>query len=753
MSSSFFQDKLKEFLVEQPDIDGDASTAEGLQPFDLDSNVELLEEQSSGDMEAVDKAVSKVADSRKWSFHKDLLLSYLTQQGDTMTLEGRVLVGIVARQILVRSKAEDPPNKAVAQELFVKLKGDSDKSNSIALYVTSKWPQQFFEEIQAKISSQPNKDLRIHVLKVGFGFVENSFVIDTAKKVDLLKSRNLPWADFSQKVFQWAYENIAKGTSAILQAAESTKLHLEKIGAAFSSGDSAVSSRKSSNTSNEKEEHVLKDEEELKRIEAEKSKERREAMRSKMRRGSNSAANRAPSPVTAVANALHVPAAAVPRPSRPTAASDTTSGISYLSAGSAGQGFSAASYPPQSYSTQTSATTSTTGISFPSSTGVQQGYNSTTSYPNTSTSSPTVPYDYSGADQSRWGRQDQNQEPQNQGYDIASRPQVYVDPSWPAAVPKIDTVKPGLDELRAQRPSLRDDEARQFASNLPPANYSRRPSRDNNAAGLFVADVGNDHIVQPNTARPGHDERVSMRPSLNHDSTYASQEYRAAGPQHYGTSSGYNEHGDFIDSGRTPVAPSAFPNGSQASSYPPRDNGNKRSRGGGNGYERNTRQRSESPSFGGGRGIGRGMDMTKPAWMTEAGGQASSGPVGGYNTLGSSSGAAFADADAMDGGGRGRGRHQTAPAWMTRDHQDSNSGGVNGPPPTHQHSTPVPSGGGGRGRHQTQPAWMTQQQGGGGPTGRPGDSIGSMGEGAGRGRGRGLTLPAWVTQQQQQQQP
>lgn len=144
--------------------------------------------------------------------------------------------------------------------------------------------------------------------------------------------------------------------------------------------------------------------------------------------------------------------------------------------------------------------------------------------------------------------------------------------------------------------------------------------------------------------------------------------------------------------------------------------------------------------------------MTKPAWMTEAGGQTSTGPVGGYNTPGSSSGgAAFADAGSMDGGGRGRGRHQTAPAWMTRDQQDSNSGGVNGPPPTHQHSAPVPSGGGGRGRHQTQPAWMTQQQGGGGPTGRPGDSIGSIGEGAGRGRGRGLTLPAWVTQQQQQQ--
>jgi hypothetical protein len=719
---------LKEFLVEQPDVDGEESTSEGLQPFDVEANVKLLEALGDcNDPEEVDKVVSKVADRRKWSFHKDLLLDYLTDDGDTMTLEGRLLVGIVARQILLRSKAENPPNKSVAQELFVKLKGDSDKSNSIALYVTAKWPKQFFQEIQADLPSQPDNDLRIQILKVGFGFVENSFVIDTAKKVDLLKSRNLPWADFSQKVYQWASENSHKGFNRIMEAAEKTKNHLQNIGAAFSATDPSQSTN--TGNKNNKEEHVLKDEEELKRIEAKKSEERRAAMRSQMRRGSNSAVATTPATVFSKSTFEEYPGKSA------AATATATPGISYQSSSTASRDHDTPSYPGGS-----TAYTATAPV-----VGVQ---------------------DHKATSQPRWGdnrRQDQNQDPQSQTagmrppiHDASSR-QFGLDRQQDAAqqpffhdnnarnfVPKNTYPKRGYEELRAQRPSLQDD-----------------------GGAMFVANIGQGTMAQSQLAR--REERVAHRPPLNDgdgrtayygvDNTYADQPFdnTLADSQQQGAVSGYGSQYEQTAYGRPPIPPSTHANPPQSTSYFRQDDSIKRPRGGDT-YQRNTRQRSESPSFGGGRGRGRGMDMTKPAWMTESTGPNGAGPTGALSNdfvgpSSNSNGPAFSETGAFGGEGRGRGRHQTAPAWMTRDQPDPSIG--SGPPPLGNSQLPPPPSGGGRGVHQTQPAWMTQQQQQqqhqDGPTGRPEDALGSAGGGAGRGRGRGLTLPAWVTQQQQQQ--
>ena len=148
-------------------------------------------------------------------------------------------------------------------------------------------------------------------------------------------------------------------------------------------------------------------------------------------------------------------------------------------------------------------------------------------------------------------------------------------------------------------------------------------------------------------------------------------------------SSGYEGGG----SGRPPVAPTSYANDNGYPSQGGRGGG-KRGRGGkGGGYQGpNKRQRSESPSFGGGpAGRGRGIDLTKPAWMTRQ-----------DDGLG-----AAAPDEAPSGGGRGR--HTTQPAWMTRQ-QDEGLG--NAPPP----ESIEPLTGRGRGRGKTLPAWMTQQQ-------------------------------------------
>ncbi|KAG7369667.1 hypothetical protein IV203_027413 [Nitzschia inconspicua] len=772
---------LKEFIVEQPGIDGDSSSSQGLQPFDLDANVELLEEQGPGsDLQAIDDAISKIANSRKWSFHKDMLLEYLTNKGDIMSLESRMLVGIIARQILVRSKSENPPNKAVAQELFVKLKGDSDKSNSIAFYVTSKWPKHFFEEVETNIPSQPDKDLRIHIIKVGLGFVHNAFVIDTAKKVDLLKSRNLLWADFSQQAYQWAFENKTNGTTRIMEVAENAKNHLQTIGATFSGIETSTPSI-SDNKSNAKEDHVLKDEEELKRIEAQKSEERRAAMRSKMRRGSNLA--NAPVPSTAVPSSRGVSASAgAPTiPNRPSMATTPSSGISYQSMSTAEQEYSSGSQHTthKSFPGHTvPPPTATSGFFDPNSGGFAQEYNASsyqeTSAPFAVPDAQNGPADFKAAGTSRWGnnrRQDQNHDPQNQArrYNRDERPEarppILEDVSRPfysgrgqSTLSEVPLIKPSFDEHRTQRPPLRDDEPRKMMSTpkVPQPRRgmeelrSQRPSLHDANGGVFVADVSQESASRVYQARPGHEERVALRPPLNEDegrprsfvddSNYSAYD-AVTSSREYNSVSGYENRYEQEESGRPPREPPRYTNPNQSSSYPSQGTGNKRSRGGGS-YQRNTRQRSDSPSFSDGRGRGRGLDMTKPAWMTEP-----SGPVGvpdgnNFHSSGSNNGAALVDSSASGGGGRGRGRHQTAPAWMTRNQQDQTTMGIG----------PLPPSGGGRGIHQTQPAWMTQQQQQqqGGPTGRPDGPIGSSDGGAGRGRGRGLTLPAWVTQQQQQ---
>jgi hypothetical protein len=679
-------------MVEQPSIESDAATSDGLQPLELDENIKLLQtqqEEYTSNLLDIDTAISKVANSRKWSFHKDLLLTFLTNKGDSLTLECKLLIGIVARQVLKRSKAEDPPNKTLGQELFVKLKGDANKSNSIALYVSANWPQEMFRQVETDFPSQPDKDLRIQIIKVGLGFVENSFVIDSAKKVDTLKSRNLLWADFSQQVHKWAFENSHKGTKHLLETANSTKTHLQNLGATFSATTEAsdVSASLDSHKQKNNNAHVLKDEEDLKRIQERKNEERRAAMKMKMRRGSSTLSNSSPA---ATAANMSAPTRTPALPSvAPAATNAPTPPIAATAA------VAAAALPAP------------TDVSFSSSNHYQQGRTA---------SAPTVPYAAGpalgtavnggsghaiGSLGSRWSSRRSNDLPTQEN-------------------PGSAIVRSGWEERVANRPSVHED---RFAERPPlygdgaaSSQYSRRPSEP-----MLPREP------EMPVARPGWEERVALRPPLHGDTgseQYANaDEYR---PQHFidvppaasvapsqypnyqrGSTGGYQASGygasermngsgyEQSDYGPPPIAPTGYGNDRSYSSQGGRGRGNgKRGRGGkGAGYQgRNKRQRSESPSFGSGgaAGRGRGMDLTKPAWMTRQ--------------------------------------------------QDEGLGSAPSP------ARDEPPSGGGRGRHQTQPAWMTRQQGEGLLRSAP--SPVNAEPLNGRGRGRGKTLPAWMTQQQ-----
>jgi hypothetical protein len=797
------QEELKGFLVEQPNVSND------LQPFDFDTNLKLLqenegEEEGGGSitLQAVDGAISNIADSRRWSFHKDMLLEYLTNMSDVMTLEGRLLVGIVARQILLRCKAQVPPNKSVAQELFVKLKGDSDKSKSIALFITAKWPNQMFEQVKANIPSQPDNDLRIQILKVGFQFVENSFVIDTAKKVDLLKSRNLLWADFAQIVYQWAFQNTVRGTTRVMQAAEKTKNHLQKLGATFSVIEPVptISDWDSNNIT--KAEHVLADEDELKRIEAKKSLERRADMRSKMRRGT-SASISAPSPAPPAVR-LSVPSNALllPRSNRPPgpARHSEPTDQSYLHTNAVQQEFSAV--PHSSALTIPFAATTpghdedkiNTGADFQTSNNnPRQDQNQDPQYQTArpgwedrvSHRLPLQDEAVKRQDQSRDHQQSLNGRDTGWEDRVSQRPSLQYDEQRRREEPRRHdqdleseiqaTRSTGWEERISQRPSIRNDEARHLEPQLPiprprwEERVALRPSLNGDKSRHY--DDGKDDYY---TTTQQYEAAPAQRQLRNHDDDYERRHYDAVpNSQPFPSTSGYDNN-DRMRADRNPVAPTNYSSLKQTSSFLHDDDTSQRFRDGTNnsyppgesgGQERRKRQRSESPSFDGGgdsgRGRGRGIEFTKPAWM-KAHEQKSNHDFpepsfrkdDKYNDNDSNN-TNYHNPDASlsgGGGGRGRGRHQTAPAWMTRDQK------VQGLTSERSHSTPQDAGvvslGRGRGRHQTQPAWMTQhvpnQDQQAGPTSRPIDTV-ALAAGAGRGRGHGRTLPAWMTQQQQEQ--
>jgi hypothetical protein len=698
-------------MVEQPTDNktaDDTAAVDELQVFDDKMNIELLEELGLSSMDnnddeedddddndsptlnEIDQKITKVADARKWSFHKDELLVYLVENSASMSPESKLLVSIVARQVLARAKAADPPNKTLGQEMFVKAKKGDSQGNSIANYVTTIWPKEMFEQIQKKIPHKPNKDVRCYVINVGFEFVRNSFVIDTAKKVEVLGKRNMDWANFSHQVFQWADSNRQKGTGQLADTATETKKYLQDLGVTPSNQSNPVPSSDNNNNNNNNLDGPKKDSielsiaDDLKRIEERKKEERRAAMRNKMRRGSaNAASNHASSAGVYQQTPALPPVHAVPASS-----------------------ISQEPPPPQHYAV---------------------------------TAAPTaVANRITDVSSSRWGDTASNwadrQLPQDQSTRLTEPTRDYTQPiqareGVPHRYPPVESRNYDNQSGNDQYPPLYPNEGSSGGYNA--SQFADRPKTSTYADDMIAVNqhsystgpAGNSMPVYNNQS----DEYSSYdnRPSVNHTSMDPSFSNRDVG---------YLKRGR-DDDNTFPSHPSArgdnYNNHESRSYY----NNNVNDMNSTDDYQGNKRMRSEAPP-GRGRGHGRGRGGI-------------SNPVGDYgderfeetNNRGPSPGAG------AGGGGGGRGIHQTRPAWMSRQEQSNQE-----PGPTGLRNDPLPPSGGGRGRHQTQPAWMTrnnnqqQQQSGPGPD----RSEGPPSEGgAGRGRGRGLTLPAWMTQQQQ----
>ena len=446
---------------------------------------------------------------------------------------------------------------SMAQKMFKpgnkipkKYDGQSnEKTNHVACYITNKWPVAAFESLKSEPPRRLDNDMRSILLGLSLRFIKSSWVIDSKKKLEVLKEKQgLDWYGLVDSVLTWAKQWQKKNESEqLVKMAVETKAHLDRIMDIPNLKSTAPGSNETSSKQEDTDGTTKKP-----AISAEAEKEairiRRESMRARMRGSATSLSSMAAAASTA-ASATAAPTLAPVKPPLPPSLPLTPA------------------VPPNA---------------------------------------PKPP--------SRW-----------------QQPDV---PSLPPQPPKNQPINPNL--------------------NRAPSPLTYQPQAGNSRDGVAYSE-NNGYQPAPQQGYPPH--------QVNGTNGYASNDT----PQ-------YRQPQDADQPPyRNPTEPNEYQPAAKRSRWEDRANTSGRN----NELNRNNSFPPQMVGEDGGRGRGRGLSQTRPAWMTaEVQGQDSSEgfdgrsnvpqlpppppppppPVGGRLPL-----------PAEDDGalGRGRGRGRTLPAWMT----------------------------------------------------------------------------------------
>lgn len=684
-------------------------------------------------------------------------------EGGTLSLELKCFVAAVSLQTCrIASRRVD---RAMAQSMF-KSKVKADKSKHIGNLVSNTWLQESLQQLEkSNTTNDATAKMHVNLLTTGLHFMEDCFVIDNEKKVNVLKEKQgIDWRRIAAKISSFASLH---NVDALAELATTIVKYLTDFNPANKSSDAAVAVTPSAPSPKavqavSVDSQVLQDAAKMKR------EERMKNLRKKASYTSTTV--NPPSTTSATEDAWAASAAGVSRGSFSAPATFTRSPKVKQSWNTAPPPTSQGSYP------QTAIASSAKTESWSASSTSYSGGGS--NVPVTTGGASNADHAYADApapaDNSRWN----NSTPASNG------------PS--SAGGASSSAARGFGDSLAYNSKWGGDSTRNAASgydatpswgtdpsNVPAHESTDQSSWNNTNANYWqgASDYpshggsasGQDSYHKSNSSGRGYDDSATATynsapprtstPAVNAGSADASSRDRYyPGTSTADTSGSVHDNqyrgGGAGAGGWDQPAGNYAPSPQRGGGAPPfNGNSNKRS----NDYDNR-----DNHQQGDGRGGGERQGNKRPRQEFAP---------------------AFEDSSLQSGGG-GRGRGRTLPSWITKDRNGNEPQTVSlepPPPQIPQHTNggaslpprdlPPPASlqGTGRGRGRTLPAWMTQPNDGpagqavepprgppppsfgvGPPRGPPPASFGgdNRNDVSGGGRGRGRTLPAWMTAQQ-----
>ena len=181
----------------------------------------------------------------------------------SLSLEFKCLVATAAVEACKLYQAEDDPKRC--QEFF-KSKDKSDKSKHIANFVSNRWLQESIKYVKASAATiDESANMHIKVLQAGLQFMKSAFVINTAKKVSVLKDKqNIDWQALQKRIYELSSAN---NLPSLLQSVESVKEHFDTFLSEGGKDSSNASTTEDKNAIDEGRRSKLQDIKEKKRLE------------------------------------------------------------------------------------------------------------------------------------------------------------------------------------------------------------------------------------------------------------------------------------------------------------------------------------------------------------------------------------------------------------------------------------------------------------------------------------------------------
>ncbi|KAL3934950.1 MAG: hypothetical protein SGBAC_009442 [Bacillariaceae sp.] len=588
---------------------------------------------------------------------------------NTPTLELKCLAIAITRQTCLVAKKKD--DRGMAQGLF-KSKIKANKSMHIGNYVSNTWLIQSVAQLtkmEDTIDDQKN-NMHINVLFSGFHFMQDCFVIDNEKKLNVLKEKqNIDWKATTNSILELAS---SKSLTSLETLAKTLITYLSDFKATSQTAVSATGVAKLSRTSSV-DSQALKDA----------TKKKREERMRQLRQKAHGARSMA---LTPGANTSSMPSAVAPPPAPPSSYS-----TSVIRADAKNSSLSSSSgYGGDPLSVPFAASSSSVPPPPPSSQHASQDTSAPTSRWNSAPAAPPPAPAPAAPPPASWGavggggdhHQQQQQQQQDQqayqgtgGYNNA-----------------------GEQDPRSQPPpiSWNDQGA---AGNSGNSSYNN----NNNYSGgqAYYGSGGGQYDDYQQQKQPQQQQQQQSHNTYDRPV--------GSGPSDAPANPQYNDY---------------HPNHNAGDSYKYGASGNDNQSAGGGGYDRGgptPQDRYDENQY---RGGGGGGGPNNHSYNNNNNNN---------NNNKRSRQDAFAD-DGQGGGSGGmppRGRGRTLQTWMTNEGGPGGPADLpppseNLPPPSQSRGPPSgqpppsfeepPNLGGGRGRGRTLPAWMTRKNGGpGGP--------------------------------------
>jgi hypothetical protein len=684
-----------------------------------------------------------------------------------LSLELKCFTAAVARQTCLIAKSKD--DKVMAQALF-KSKNKADRSRHIGNYVSNIWLQECLQQLE-KSSSIDDSENNMHLclLKAGLLFMEDCFVIDNEKKLNVLKQKqDIDWKGTTAEVLKFSSSNNLDALEKIAQMMEKYLSDFEIPATPTSSTvEAAKLTRRSSVDAK-----ILQDA----------AKKKREERMKNLRRKASFTGQIAASAPAATA------ATAAPPATNNASNSSWNDPRTFFAAN--GEEFRAGSNTSEDIrgasSAQTTASVSHTSTWNEASAPETNDWNDSSSknineqrtWGNTDPSTSSAPI---------WGASSsavtESNKPSSQ-YDDPAPNYENTTNSWGSSpAPRSDPPDYSRTHGRSwatdysRVPSSSDDANRSWGddrSHVPAHKNSHQESGWNNTSSKNANSWGDpsDYPSRAGSVRGGYDSYQQQTSQSSYSSLSGGGGGGYVGQQAeeipYSLSSAVKS-GSVADAGRGRANNNDYYPGTAASAAGPAHD-NQTSDSDGNGWDQAQRHDAPFDSSSGGRSgqqssYDNSNNKKRPPtynrdYQKQQHGERNNGNIKRARNENSSQ-PAFGSQPQVGGAGIGRGRGRTLPAWMTDDNAPQ---GMNGPEPPataarqdNNNTPPPPVSGGvqdmanqslqgtGRSRGRTLPAWMVGAP-PPPPSSAPSYGINDISNAlpAG-GRGRGRTLPAWMT--------